>query len=147
MYEPLLAIHNLARWLVLLAAIYLLYRSVKGLLSQSYTPADRRAALAYTGLMDLQLLVGVLLMLTSPFMQGMYANMAQAMQAHPTRFFLAEHWVAMLAAVVLAHLGGSRVKKAQEAALKQRLSLLWYGASILLVFLATPWWRPLLRLG
>ncbi|RIH90014.1 hypothetical protein Mlute_00133 [Meiothermus luteus] len=147
MYELLLTFHNLARWLVLLAAAYLLYRAWTGLRRRSYTPADRRAGLAYTALMDLQLLVGALLMVFSPFMASLYADPSAAMKASPSRFFLAEHWVLMLLAVVLVHLGSARVRKASSDELKQRQALLWYGLSLALVLLAIPWWRPLLRLG
>lgn len=147
MHELLLTLHNLARWLVLLAAAHLLYRAWTGLRNRSYTPADRRAGLVYTALMDLQLLVGALLMVFSPFMAGLYANPGAAMKVASSRFFLAEHWVMMLLAVALAHLGGAQVKRASSEELKQRRALLWYGLSLALVLLAIPWWRPLLRLG
>ncbi|MCX7802620.1 MAG: hypothetical protein N2313_06325 [Meiothermus ruber] len=147
MYEFLLSLHNIARWLVLLAAVYLIYRSIMGLKNHTYTAADRRAGQVYTGLMDLQLLLGILLMLLSPFVQNALNNPGAAMQNSQTRFFIAEHWVLMLAAVILAHLGNVRVKKAADALLKHRQALIWYGLSVALVLLAVPWWRPLLRLG
>jgi hypothetical protein len=147
MYDFLLSIHNIARWLVLLAAIYLLYRSLSGLRGRSYGSADRQAGLMYTALMDTQLLLGILLMVLSPLVQSALANPGAAMQNDQTRFFLAEHWVLMLAAVVLAHVGSVRVRKAAEALLKQRQALIWYGLSIALMLLGIPWWRPLLRLG
>ncbi|WP_337870036.1 hypothetical protein [Meiothermus sp.] len=147
MYDLLLSIHNIARWLVLGAAVYVIYRSVSGFRSRSYAPADRQAGRLYTGLMDLQLLLGILLLVISPLVQSALGNPAAAMQNSQTRFFIAEHWVLMLAAVILAHVGSSRIKKATEAWLKQRQALIWYGPSVALVLLAIPWWRPLLRLG
>lgn len=147
MYEFLLSFHNIARWLVLLAAVYLIYRSVVGLKNHSYAATDRRAGQVYTGLMDLQLLLGILLMLLSPFVQSALNNPGAAMQNNQTRFFIAEHWVLMLAAVTLAHLGNVRVKKSTNALLKHRQALIWYGSSIVLLLLAIPWWRPLLRFG
>lgn len=147
MYEFLLSLHNIARWLVLLAVVYLMYRSLLGLRSRSYGPADRRAGLIYTGLMDLQLLLGVLLMVLSPLVQSALANPGAAMQNSQTRFFIAEHWVLMLAAVILAHVGNVRIKKATDALLQHRQALIWYGSSLVLLLLAIPWWRPLLRLG
>ncbi len=147
MYDLLLSIHNIARWLVLLAAIYLIYRSLSGLRSRTYEPADRQAGQVYTGLMDLQLVLGILLLILSPLVQSAWGNFGAAMQNSQTRFFVAEHWVLMLAAVVLAHVGSTRVKKATEALLKQRQALIWYGLSLALMLLAIPWWRPLLRLG
>lgn len=147
MYEFLLSLHNVARWLVLLAALYLMYRSLDGLRSRSYRPADRQAGLIYTGLMGVQLLLGVLLMVLSPLVQSALANPGAAMQNSQTRFFIAEHWVLMLAAVILAHVGSMRVKKAADALLQHRQALIWYGSSVVLLLFAIPWWRPLLRLG
>jgi uncharacterized membrane protein len=147
MYDLLLFIHNIARWLVLLAAIYLIYRSISGLRNRTYTPADRQAGQIYTGLMDLQLVLGILLLVLSPLVQSALGNLSAAMQNSQTRFFIAEHWVLALIAVVLAHVGISRVKKATDALHKQRQALIWYGLSLALMLLAIPWWRPLLRLG
>ena len=147
MYDWVLSIHNIARWVVLLAAIYLIYRSISGLRSRTYTSADRQAGQIYTGLMDLQLVLGILLLVSSPLVQSALGNLGAAMQNSQTRFFIAEHWVLMLAATILAHVGSSRAKKAADALLKQRQALIWYGLSLALMLLAIPWWRPLLRLG
>jgi hypothetical protein len=86
-------------------------------------------------------------MVLSPLVQSALGNLGAAMQNSQTRFFIAEHWVLMLAAVVMAHVGSIRVKKAADALLKQRQALIWYGLSLALMWLAIPWWRPLLRLG
>lgn len=147
MYEFLLSLHNITRWLVLLAALYLMYRSLGGLRSRSYRPTDRRTGLIYTGLMDMQLLLGVLLMVLSPLVQSALANPGAAMQNSQTRFFIAEHWVLMLAAVILAHVGNVRIKKAADALLQHRQALIWHGSSVVLLLFAIPWWRPLLPLG
>jgi len=147
MYDFLLSIHNIARWLVLLAAFYLLYRSLNGLSRRSYGAADRQASLVYTALLHVQLLLGILLMVLSPTVQSALANPSAAMQNSQTRFFLAEHWVLMLVALALAHVGSVRVRRAAEALLRHRQALIWYGSSIALVLLGIPWWRPLLRLG
>jgi len=147
MYDWLLSIHNIARWLVLIAALYLIYLSISGLRSRTYTSADRQAGQIYTGLMDLQLVLGILLLVSSPLVQSALGNLGAAMQNSQTRFFIAEHWVLMLAATILAHVGSSRTKKAADALLKQRQALIWYGLSLALMLLAIPWWRPLLRLG
>ncbi len=97
--------------------------------------------------MDLQLLLGILLMFISPLVQSGLGNLGAAMKSSQVRFFIAEHWVLMLLAVVLAHVGSSRVRKAADALQKHRQALLWYSLSMALVLLAIPWWRPLLRLG
>jgi hypothetical protein len=147
MYEFLLGFHNISRWLVLLAALYGLYRSWQGLRNQAYTPSDRSAAMVFVGLMDLQLLLGGLLMFLSPFMQNLWGNLGSVMQVQATRFFLAEHWVGMLLATVLAHVGSTRARRANDPRAKHWHTLLWFSLSLLLVLLSIPWWRKLLPFG
>ncbi|RIH81780.1 hypothetical protein Mterra_02962 [Calidithermus terrae] len=144
MYDLSLTLHNLTRWLVLGVALVLIFRSVQGLRRGGYVLLDRRLGMAYTGLLDLQLLLGLILFAVSPFIRGLTANVSAAMQNSSSRFFLAEHWVAMLVALVLAHVGSSRVKKATDDRQKHRQSLIFYGLSLALVLLGIPWWRPLL---
>ena len=100
--------------------------------------------MAFVGLMDLQLLLGVLLMFLSPFMKTLWGNLGSAMQASATRFFVAEHWVGMLLALILAHVGSARARRASDPRAKHWHSLLWFSLSLLLVLLSIPWGRRLL---
>ena len=145
MYDFVLPLHNIVRWLVLLAAIWVLFKSFQGLQAKTYRPSDLAAGRVFVSAMDVQLLLGILLMFTSPLVQGAFANFSAAIQARELRFFTVEHTVVMLAAVALAHVGNTRVKKAVEATAKHRQALIWYGFSTLAILLAIPWWRPLLR--
>ncbi|PZA08150.1 MULTISPECIES: hypothetical protein [unclassified Meiothermus] len=145
MYDLILALHNFTRWLVLIATVYVLWRSWRGLRSGRYQALDRMAGVAFTSTVDLQLLLGILLLAFSPLMQNAWANLGAAMQNPGLRFFLAEHPVVMLAAAILAHVGNARVRRAATDVLKHRQALLFYGLSTLLILLAIPWWRPWLR--
>lgn len=147
MYDLGLILHNLNRWAILIVAIVLIARSIMGMQNRSYSGTDRALSSAFTGLMDLQLLLGILLFTVSPFIQNLLSNMSAAMQNSQSRFFVAEHWIGMLVAVVLAHVGSIRVRRANSPVDKHRQTLIWYGLSLLLVLLAIPWWRPLLRLS
>jgi hypothetical protein len=73
------------------------------------------------------------------------ANPSAAMSMNDLRFFPLEHIPFMLAAVVLAHVGSSLARKAKDAAGQHRRAALGYGLSLLVIVLAIPWWRPLLR--
>lgn len=145
MYDLILSLHNFTRWLVLIAAVYVLWCSWQGLRSGSYQTPDRIGGVAFTSTLDLQLLLGILLLVFSPLMQNAWANLGAALQNPGLRFFVAEHLVVMLAAVILAHIGNARVRRAASGALKHRQALLFYGLSTLLILLAIPWWRPWLR--
>ena len=68
-------------------------------------------------MLHVQLLLGILLMVLSPTVQSALTNPSAAMQNSQTRFFLAEHWVLMLVALALAHVGSVRVRRAAEALL------------------------------
>jgi CDP-diglyceride synthetase len=146
MYGVLLAIHNLLRWFVLLAGVLALLRAVVGLLAKRpWSQADRRAGMFYTISLDLQFLAGLILTFTSPLVRAALANLSAALSMSDLRFFPFEHIPFMVLAVFLAHAGSSQARKAKEASGQHRRAALWYGLSLLVILVAIPWWRPLLR--
>jgi magnesium-transporting ATPase (P-type) len=147
MYLLTLSLHNVLRWAVLVAAVYVLIRTLPGWSGRkAWTPADRRAGAIFTGFMDLQLLVGLALYLgVSPLMQGILSNFGAAMQDNGQRFFAVEHIAVMLLAVVFAHVGSVLSRNALSDAAKFRTASLWYGLSLIAMLALIPWWRPLLR--
>lgn len=127
-----LAIHNLARWVVIIALVYVLVRSYLGWLGKrSWKPSDRMAGVIFTSALDVQLLLGILLI----FLRGVTSIQA--------RFYM-EHIGMMILAVVLAHVGSSRAKKAGSDTDKHRLAAVWFSIVLLVILAAIPWTRPLL---
>lgn len=62
--QILLGVHAFLRWLILVAGLALLVKYAVGTARQSpFTGLDRGLAAIYTGLLDLQLLVGIILLL------------------------------------------------------------------------------------
>jgi cytochrome c biogenesis factor len=147
MYPFFLALHNLLRWLVIVAAVIVLARTVWGLLARrSWASLDDRMGQLYTISMDLQLLVGLLLFFVlSPLTRMALTNMAVTMSDDTMRFFVVEHFPYMLVAVILAHIGRVRVRKAAEDRARFRQTLIWLGLSFLIVLIAIPW--PFLSYG
>ena len=148
MYPFVLGLHNLLRWGVLLAALALLVLVVSGLIGRR--PWSRREDIvtsSYTGLMYLQLLVGLSLYIgVSPYMAAILDNFGAAMKASETRFFAVEHVTGMLLAVLFAHLGNVLHRRQATDRGRYRAAALWFGLSLLCVLALIPWWRPLLRL-
>src|SRR5690606_36984443 len=107
MYTFTLHLHSYLRWAVLLVGVVALVMAVMGASSRSgWTPQQRRIGLAFTSLMDVQLLLGVVLYLfLSPITRTAFQDMGAAMGNSDVRFFVAEHLIGMVAAVVLAHVG------------------------------------------
>ena len=81
-------LHSINRWIIVVIAVIALIKFLLGWLrSQEYQPADRGLMAAYTGLLDLQLLLGIILLIGLGLVD-----------------YRIEHAVTMLIAVILAHL-------------------------------------------
>jgi hypothetical protein len=79
----------------------------------------------------------------SPLTQSAFRDFAAAMGNTGLRFFVIEHSLVMLLAVVFAHLGSVFSKKAQDSLAKHKRAALWYALSVLLLIVGMPWMRPL----
>lgn len=154
MYDFLLILHNFLRWIVVIAAVLTLAQAVRGWQGKRpWSELDDRLGMIFTSILDLQLLVGLLLMFVySPITSSALGNMGEAMRNAVQRFFVAEHFPLMVIAVIVAHVGRARVRRVAEAAGKHRTAALWFGLAILLILVAIPWpfmpdyGRPWLRL-
>lgn len=151
-YTIVLSLHNILRWLVLLFGLLAIIRSINGLnFKRGYTGQDNRIGMWFVSLLDLQVLLGLLLyFVLSPLTTVALQNFGRAMGNAPMRYFLVEHAVLMLLALVAAHVGRVMARKADSAASKHRRTAIWFAISLLIVLAAIPWpflaaGRPLLR--
>jgi hypothetical protein len=143
----MLALHNLLRWVVILAALYLLFRTYSGLFGRrAYAAQDAAAGRWFTISLDVQVLVGLLLyFVVSPLMRVAMADFGAAMGDSNLRFFAVEHSLMMVVAVILGHVGTAQVRKAADDRAKFVRSAIWYTLAILVMLAAVPWvQRPLL---
>ena len=144
----LTGLHNLVRWLVIIAGVLAFVVMITGLSGRRFGPGDKRAGLIYTAVIDLQLLLGLLLFFVSPLTRGAMQNMGVAMGDSVMRFFLVEHTLMMVLAVVAAHIGYSLSKKESIPDRGRFLrGAIFYGLSLVLIALAIPWDRTLLPWG
>jgi threonine/homoserine/homoserine lactone efflux protein len=112
--EIILVIHSINRWLIVLIGVIAAIKFLVGWLRNStYQPIDRRLMSAYTGLLDLQLLLGIILLIGGGFEQF-------------------EHAVTMIIAVVLAHL--SRIWRDKPDSIKFRNNFIAITLGVLLIF-------------
>ncbi len=144
MYIGLLHLHNAARWLVLIAAVLAIGFAIAGLVRGApWGRGAKLSGLAYMVSMDLQLVIGLLLYVVSPLVRSAFANVAAAMADQQFRFFLVEHLLLMVGAVVLVHVGYALGKRATVARTAYVRSLVFYVLGFAVTLLAIPWWRPL----
>jgi hypothetical protein len=146
LYPILLTIHSYWRWLVLLAGAAAVIMGMAGWAKRlPFAPWGSRVSRLFVIAMDVQLVLGLWLYAVSPLVRDAWRNMAAAMKQHELRFFAVEHTMTMLIAVVLAHVGSWRCKRAPDDLGKYRNVLGWYLASLVVILAGIPWWRPLFR--
>ncbi len=144
MHAALLLVHNSLRWLILVAAVHALYVASRGLQGDVPYARARRAGAMFLGTLHLQVVVGLVLFLTSPFIRTAMGDMAATMRDGGTRFFIAEHPTMMVAAAVLATIGSIVAKNARDDAARHRKLLVFTAITLLLLLAGIPWQRPLL---
>lgn len=136
MYDFLNNTHSGLRWIALLLLVLAVFNSFsKWRFKKSYSAGDKLINLFTLISFHLQFTVGLILYFVSPkvsFSGGMMSNTVY-------RFFTIEHFLMMLAAVVIITLGRKRAEKTDSDTARHRRFLIWYGLALLLVLAAIPW--------
>ena len=146
MYALIKDIHNIVRWLVLLAGLWAVIRAWSGfLVRREWKKADRLAGVIFSSTLDLQLLLGVILYILSPLVQVAFQDFGSAMSASGLRFFAVEHVAFALLAVLVAHLGSISTRKAPTTRTRFARAALLFTLALVLLLLGIPW--PWLAVG
>lgn len=139
MYNFLLQFHSGLRWLILVALVIAVLKSIIGLFSGGkYGKFDNILAASYVGMMHLQFLTGLILYL---FLSPMTSNFTFNMSDPTIRFWSVEHLTVMLFAVAAAQIGRSISKKSDDAQVKFRFQAIFFGISLVLILVGIPWSR------
>jgi hypothetical protein len=145
-YTIALALHNLVRWAVLGAGAYALFRAATGILAKGgWLPADEKARKFFPIALDIQLTLGVALSFLSPLTVAAWSDMAAAMGDKTLRYYAVEHGSIALAALVIAHIGGAKVRRLKDVRGKFKTMLAFYAPALLLLVARIPWDRPFFR--
>lgn len=146
LFRVLLTAHNILRWLVILAALYVLVRAFWGWFGKkSWGKVDHQAGLIFSITYDVQFLVGLIVAILSPNVRVALANLSNAMQVPELRSIVFEHIPIMVVALAIIHIVGSRTDKMEDPVARHRLAAMGYTVALLLTVVAIPWSRPLLR--
>jgi hypothetical protein len=153
MYLTTLTLHSWLRWAVLAVGLWAVLRAYAGASGRPWAPTDEAAGRWFTMSLDVQFVLGLLLYgLLSPITAQAVADMGEAMGTPVLRFWAVEHLALVLLALVFAHVGRSRARKARTDAARHRQAAIFYTLALLAVLAAIPWpfmdiGRPLFRLG
>lgn len=140
MYSFLLSTHSHTRWLVLvagLAAIIIPY------LNNGQGKRVRTPALAFLIICDVQLLLGLMLYFgESPFGVNAFSNgIGEVMKTAVLRKIAVEHFVIMLLAIVLVHIGYTRIKRTTKPEFIKKNGLIFFTSAMVLILAGIPWMR------
>lgn len=139
-YLILLTLHNLTRWLVLIAGIWALLRAFRGVgAAREFTAADRRPVAIFAGSVHLQLVLGLLLF-------GLLGSQGARAFSEARPSFQWEHVGLGVLAAVFATLASAISKRAATNQARFRAAALWTTLTLVTVLVMIPWWRPLVRL-
>jgi hypothetical protein len=138
----LLHTHNLLRWVILVLAILTLVKAAQGYSGGRPYAATRRIGVMFMASLHVQLVLGLLLFLTSPLVEAAMADMRTAMGQRDIRFFIAEHPMLMVAATIVATIGSIVAKNAADDRAKHRKLLVFTVVTVVLLLAGIPWQRP-----
>ncbi len=142
MYTGLLHLHSTLRYiLLLLLVVTVIKASISIFGNKHFTEGDRKLGLYTLIATHLQLVVGLVLYFVSPVIEAGMADIGETMKNSTMRFYVVEHFVTMILAVLFITIGYSRVKRTKEENKKVLRTAVFYGIGLVLVLLRMPWDR------
>lgn len=134
----ILTLHDLFRWFIVIAAIWVIFSAISGMVSNAgYTKSTNISSLLFMIFMDIQVVLGFVLYFNNYWFERL-KHLGDNMKNPLLRFFTLEHWLLMLIAWILVHIGRTIVKKAAPVA-KNKKTLIYFGIAFLIILLAIPW--------
>lgn len=136
MYNILVHLHSVNRWIVLVLIILALVKSFSGWFGKrEFTASDKKTALFALIFTHIQMLLGFALYFISPlvsFEEG-------ALESEVYRFYTIEHFSMMIIAIVIITLGFSLSKRATESITKFKRVAVFYLIGLLIMLSSIPW--------
>jgi hypothetical protein len=136
----LLHLHNILRWVILILLIVAIVKSFSGMNgNRPFTSGDKKVGLFLMISAHIMLLLGLYQVLA-----GRYGLLTKGvpddiMDNPSYRFFLVEHPLAMIIAIVLITIGRGQAKKNISDTAKHKKSFWLYMVALILILAAIPW--------
>lgn len=142
MYEALLALHNIGRWVILILLLAAIFQALGGMTgNKAYTNGDKKVALFLMIAAHIMLLIGLYQWFVGPwgFHNIQESGMKVVMKNKIFRFWAVEHITGMLIGIIFITLG-RRVGKTNIAdRVKHRRSFWFYFIAFLVIVATVPW--------
>ena len=143
METGLLYLHNILRWIILILLLVSIYKAFIGWKNKKvFSPGDRRAWLFTLIAAHLTLLIGLYQWLWGEHYGILRHSLPEGVSIMKNkfyRFFLVEHPVFMLLAIILITLGYRMSKKNVPDEVRYRRALWLFTVALLFILVAIPW--------
>jgi hypothetical protein len=139
MYSGLLHLHSGLRWILLLLLVVIVVRSLGA--AKPFTATDKKLGLFTMIVADIQLLVGLYQWFAGSLgiKNIQLMGMKEVMSNPYSRFFAVEHFLGMLIAIILIHIGRGYAKKDITDKVKHKRTLVFFGLALLIILVSIPW--------
>ena len=140
MYNGLLHLHSVLRWVILILLLVCLFRSLADK-AKPFTSSHRKTGMILMICADIMLLLGLYQWFAGDWgLKSIQNNgMSVVMKNSVLRFYAIEHLVLMLIAIILIHTGYAYAKKDVPDPVKHKKAILFYGVALLIILIAIPW--------
>jgi hypothetical protein len=140
MYQSLLILHSLVRWLVLISLLVAIVRAYRGWLgNKRFLKADNIARMVAATTAHVQLVIGITLYFISPVVRYFLNYFKEAVHQREIRFFGMEHIIMMLVAIVLLTIGSAKTKRKTTDQQKFKTMAIWFTIALLIILSSIPW--------
>jgi len=142
MYQALLYVHNVGRWVVIILLVTAIVKAIGGLANnRPYASGDKKVGLFLMIAAHLMLLIGLYQWVVGPWGLQNIQNlgMKTVMQDKVARFWAVEHISGMLLGIILITIGRGVGKKSISNRLKHRRSFWFFFIALILILASVPW--------
>lgn len=142
MYTGLVHFHNFIRWVILLLILVAIFRHLTGMTGRkAFTNGDKKTGLFLMIAAHVQLLVGLVLWFIGDWGYKLISNssMGEVMKNPAQRFWVVEHNMGMLIAIILITIGRGVSKKNLPDASKHKRSFWFFLFALILIIVSVPW--------
>ncbi len=140
MYQGLLHLHSLLRWIILILLVVNIVRHFTAS-NNPFTATDKKLGLFLMIAAHTTLLLGLYQWFTGPsgFQNIKNLGMGVVMKDSAARFWAVEHMTGMIIGILLITLGKSVAKKNFNDALKHKRSAILFTLALVIILLTIPW--------
>jgi hypothetical protein len=135
-------LHSILRWVILVLLVVAIVKNYSGMTAaRSFTDGDRKVGLFLMISAHTTLVLGLVLWLVGPFGLALVREngMGAAMKNAVMRYWVVEHFLGMLIAIVLITIGRGVAKKSIPDGTKFKRAFWLFLVALIIILVTIPW--------